>query len=222
MLFGNAARKNGIPMWSTILSTGHYNYRCPNEDELRWQLNNAAAHGAKGIMYWFIYLNEPYDSYRVPPVNELGQRTETFRWMARTNRTFLKSVAAFLLDLELTDVMHGGKAFGGIPLLHETALIKRVTTNNTSPTVVSEFKDGDGGKYVVLVNNSMSEPTQASLAVNGLNPRILVPVWNDRDYEKTSFVPADNCRSGYDHAVWSAHLAPGQLELVKIENGETP
>ncbi|MEI6915946.1 MAG: hypothetical protein WCL39_12490, partial [Armatimonadota bacterium] len=32
-----AALRNGIPFWNTILCVGHYAYRCPNLDEIRWQ-----------------------------------------------------------------------------------------------------------------------------------------------------------------------------------------
>jgi len=34
-----SARRAGIPWWTTLLSVGHFLYRCPNEDDFRWQVN---------------------------------------------------------------------------------------------------------------------------------------------------------------------------------------
>ena len=44
--FEAASRRHGIPYWTTLLSVGHFRYRCPREDDMRWQVSTAAAHGA--------------------------------------------------------------------------------------------------------------------------------------------------------------------------------
>jgi hypothetical protein len=45
--YGSIARAANIPFWTTLLSTGHYRYRCPSQDDMRWQLSSAAASGAR-------------------------------------------------------------------------------------------------------------------------------------------------------------------------------
>jgi hypothetical protein len=218
-LFGEAADRNGIPMWTTLLSTGHYNYRCPTEDDLRWQLNNAAIHGAKGVMWWFLYQHRPYDSYRLPPVDELGGRTETFGWLSRTDRTFLRAHADLLFGLERVGTMHATQVWGGFPGMRETDLVRRVSSRGNVPMVVSEFRDRQGARYVAMLNDSMREPTRAALVLKGEGLRLSIPAWKERDGDPLRFRPAAIVESFADHAVWYEQLAPGQMEIARVETG---
>ena len=43
MLFKKAADMVGIPFWTTLLSVGHWCYRTPNRDDLRWQIYKLVA-----------------------------------------------------------------------------------------------------------------------------------------------------------------------------------
>jgi len=38
-LYREAAVRNGVPFWNTILSVGHFRYRVPSLDDIRWQFN---------------------------------------------------------------------------------------------------------------------------------------------------------------------------------------
>jgi hypothetical protein len=82
------AKRAGVPFWTTILSVGHYNYRCPSEDDIRWQFNSAIAYGAQGILYFFFYMRDPNDNYRLAPVDEFWDRTPLFDSLKRTNKGF--------------------------------------------------------------------------------------------------------------------------------------
>ena len=62
--YHEAAKRNGIPFWTTILSVGHFHYKPPTEDDIRWQFNSAVAYGAQGILYFFFYQRQPHDNYR--------------------------------------------------------------------------------------------------------------------------------------------------------------
>lgn len=86
--FSEAADAAGIVPWTTLLSVGHFRYRCPSEDDLRWQLNTAVASGMKGILWFFVYMRTPMSNYRLAPIDEFGERTETYAWMSRVNRHF--------------------------------------------------------------------------------------------------------------------------------------
>ena len=37
-VYSEAAAVMNVPFWSIVLSVGHFRYRCPNEDDIRWQL----------------------------------------------------------------------------------------------------------------------------------------------------------------------------------------
>ena len=54
-VFREAADAAGVSPWTTLLSVGHFRYRCPNEDDLRWQLNTAVVSGMEGSMWFFVY-----------------------------------------------------------------------------------------------------------------------------------------------------------------------
>jgi hypothetical protein len=127
--YREAAGRQGIPFWITILSVGHFDYRCPTEDLFRWQINTAVAHGAKGVLYFYMYNNVPphaHENYRLAPIDEHGERTETFTSMSRVNRTFLRSVAPLLNDLAVRRVWRVGKAWGGFPLFDGKTATNRV------------------------------------------------------------------------------------------------
>ena len=66
-----------MPFWNTILSVGHHAHRCPNLDEIRWQFNTTVASGANGILWFFYYVREPFQNYRLSPVDEHWDRTQT-------------------------------------------------------------------------------------------------------------------------------------------------
>ena len=76
-MFADAARRHGLPLWITPLAVGHFRYRCPTEDLFRWQVNTAAAHGMTGFVWFFFYMRDPHDNYRVPPIDEHWERVET-------------------------------------------------------------------------------------------------------------------------------------------------
>ena len=54
--FREAAWRNGVPFWTTLLSVGHFRYRCPSYDDIRWQFNTAICSGVNGIL-WFYYFS---------------------------------------------------------------------------------------------------------------------------------------------------------------------
>jgi len=90
--YSEAARRNKRPFWSTLMCTPHYEYRYPTEDEMRWQMNTALAWGARGIL-WFVFSQRgpggQYQNYRNAPIDEFGERTDTYRSLSRVNRHLL-------------------------------------------------------------------------------------------------------------------------------------
>ena len=207
--FSQASERNGTPFWTTLLSVGHFRYRCPKEDDLRWQLNTALAHGARGILWFFFYMRRTHDNYRVSPIDEHWERTETFAWLSRVNRTFLKTTAPVLKDLKLRRVSHTGAPWGGLPAFDGAGLVAHASASHGGQLIVSEFVRPDGAEYVMVVNNSQADSTCAQLRLAGPQ-RARKVGWMAR--EEAAFQRAEGAETVVEH--W---LAPGQMELFRVE-----
>ena len=209
--FHEAAQRHGIPFWTTLLSVGHFRYRCPKEDDLRWQVNTAVAHGASGLLWFFFYMRRPHDNYRVAPIDEHGERTETFAWLSRVNRTFLKGPGAIVQQLMLQKVSHVGQAWGGAPLFDGSGLVSHVHSMHGTPLIVSEFEHTNGAQYVMVVNNSQTDSTKAELWVKGCHPKLHRVGWMGAEEPVSS-------SGGEDYTIVQHWLAPGQMELYRMES----
>lgn len=155
--FYAVAHDCNVPMWTTLLSVGHWCYSVPTEDELRWQISTAVAHGAKGIMWFYVYGRYLESSYRQSPFDQYYRRTPMFENLARQNKLFRDYFAPKLLNAELINVFHLGKAYGGTELYYD-GCIKDFQINRKygNPLVLSRFKRF-GEEFVLAVNNSQND-----------------------------------------------------------------
>lgn len=213
--FWQAAQRHELDYWPTLLSTGHYNYRCPTEDDLRWQLNTSVASGAKGLMWFFFYLREPHENYRLPPIDEHWQRTETFTWLSRVCRTFLKGHAPILAESKLVKSCHVGKAWGHWPKFDGTGLVAEASSSAGTALIISQFKHASGADYLAVVNNSPRQSTQAKLVVRGNQPNLHRVGWAGRETPLVNSA-GGGAEHGADYIKTFFWLAPGQMELFRL------
>ena len=176
-LFHEAAQRHDLPYWTTLLSASHWRFRPPSEDDFRWQLSTALAHGAQGILWFFFYMRDPHSNYRTPPIDEHYERTETYDRLSRVCRTFLKSEAEAMRGLRLVGSWHVGQSWGGWPRFDGTGRIAGVESEHGTALIVSEFADARGRPHVMLVNNSPWEATRATMHVRGRRPRLHQVRW---------------------------------------------
>ena len=214
-IFREAGRRHNKPMWATLCSVGHYRYRCPTEDDLRWQINTAVANGCTGLAWFFFYMRDLHDNYRVPPVDEHWQRTETFEWLARVNKTFGAWHGPAASTLKLQETYHISKVYRGAEPMGGSRLVKWADSPHV-PLIVSELKDAKGADYVAIVNNARDDSTEAMMCFRG-RPEIRRIAWGGGDTGvkiKGSANPkdADYC----EDAKVECWLAPGQMELYRI------
>jgi len=213
--FADAAKRHTLPMWATLCSVGHYRYRCPTEDDLRWQVNTAVANGCTGVAWFFFYMRALHDNYRVPPVDEHWQRTETFEWLARVNKTFAKWHGPAAANLKLQASYHVGKFYRGFEPASGTTLVKWADSKHV-PLAVSEFKDGKGNNYVALVNNARDDSTEAMICFRG-RPEIRRIAWGGGETGvKIKGSPKPRDPDYCEDAKVEAWLAPGQMELYRL------
>lgn len=185
-IYRNAALRCGIDFWTTLLSVGHWYYRTPTEDDIRWQLSTAAAHGAKGILWFFIYTREQVeDNYRNAPFDCFYQKTRMFEYLSRQNKIFIKYYADRFASATLKNVYHYNTAYGGFPVYKDgdiEGLSFRSKYGNNY--IISEFTS-EQGDFLAVVNNMQGE--------------------ND----------SDNAHGIWKGKPFSAWLAPGQLCILE-------
>jgi hypothetical protein len=218
--FHHAAKKAGIPLWTVLLSMGHYRYRCPTQDDMRWQLCTAVASGCRGILWFFVYDLGARRNYRNAPINELGQRTIQYEWLSYELRKFRDHYGALFMSLDFIEAFHLYKSYGGYPLFKDNAshkLVRRVSSAHSVNGIVSFFTGKNGKEYVVLTNNSK---TESDLFTMALDPKV-----------KTAYCITENGGKEEDFALshWDAtfssndietqigvYLAPGQMEVFRL------
>lgn len=166
--FYKTAKECGLPMWTTLLSVGHWCYRVPTEDDLRWQISTAAAHGAKGLLWFYVYGRFLESSYRQSPFDQYYRRTETFESLARQNKLFRDHFAPRLASAELLAVYHLGRAYGGTAEYKE-GCIEGLTLSRKygNPLIISEFSENAGGRFLVIVDNSQTDIEKATGVYRG-------------------------------------------------------
>lgn len=155
--YRKASLAAGVPFITTLLSVGHWNYRVPTEDDIRWQVSTAIAHGAKGFFWFFIYERSIDSSYRLAPIDFMNRKTKTYDFLKRQNHVFTQQNMQYLFDTELIDVYHVKKAYGGTKK-YKKGIIRgfQIKTVYNNPLIVSRFAKKDKIIYVI-VNNSQSD-----------------------------------------------------------------
>lgn len=217
--FSEAADATGITPWTTLLSVGHFRYRCPNEDDMRWQLNTAVASGMKGILWFFVYERDPMSNYRVPPIDEFGERTQTFEWMSRVNRHFLHQFGDFFMRAEHKGTYHVGKQYGGYAPFEAgktSDVILDVESVHGLPAVVGLFEK-DGERFAAVVNNNTRESGQFRLHV----PKD-VKVFRRMNWDGSFSDLRTNSHDAFyteteTECIGGDWLAPGQMKVYKYE-----
>jgi len=216
-LYREAALRNGVPFWNTILSVGHHRYRCPNYDELRWQFNTTIASGAHGVMWFFYYLRAPHENYRLPPVDEHWDRTSTYYDLRRLHKSFHRRYGDLFNRLASTRVTFSPKARGGGEIFSPNDLVSELKSDVPDhPLLLGEFVDREGRRYLMLVNCDMKETAKATITIPGKTARVFSWNWHGGKYEGPAYSAADFQRdeSGVHISHW---LAPGQEAVYCVE-----
>ena len=168
-MFGKIARENNKEFFTSLLSIGHWMYRCPNEDDFRWQISTAVAHGVVGIMWFFIFqTGMGHENYRVGPIDVFGERSETFEWLSRENRIFMQFIAEELKHYTFRKVEHYLNCYGNTPSFTASGVLKKIEfRENPKPLAISYFENEKGEECIGVTNLSQDEPTSVQLTFEG-------------------------------------------------------
>lgn len=219
-LYREAALRNGIPFWNTVLSVGHFRYRCPSLDDIRWQFNTTVASGAHGVMWFFYYMRQPHSNYRLSPVDEFWERTQTYDDLRRVQRTFHKRYGDLFTHLVSTRVTFHPAAFGEGEVFTPNGIVSRVLPDQEDhPILLGEFADLEGRRYVMLVNNSQTENVNVGITFPGDPENIHLTSWNweGEAYGGLAYCASDSTKD--EHGLTVRHfLAPGQEAVYRVDS----
>lgn len=204
-----AAKDAGVDVWNTMLSSAHYMFRIPTEYELMWQITTAAACGSRGIV-WFRFYDRPHGpNYHGSPVDEYGNKTDTYYNMLRANRRFQDHFGELIMKLHHKETYMIGKKYSGYDLFgyKKHSVIDYI--RSTEQAIVSFFSDDENREYLVLVNSSMK------------NPGVYRPEFDREKYklEKCMFNGANisEYSEGKSEEHWDGEwLYPGQMCIYRI------
>lgn len=215
-LYREAMLRNGVPFWNTVLSVGHFNYRCPSYDDIRWQFNTTVASGAHGLLWFFYYMRQPHCNYRLAPIDEHWNRTETFESVRRVQKSFHRFYGDLFSRLVVTRVTFSPEPFGGGARFTPNGIVSAFAPE-TAPVLLSEFVDAEGRRYVMLVNNSTTENTRVSITFPGEDARAFSWDWNGREYEGGAYGQLGTTRD--ERGLTIDHfLAPGQEAVYRVDS----
>ena len=151
-------KKYNVPFYMSLLSVGHWHYRVPNEDDIRWQISTAYAYGARGIVWFYFYQNDDDLSYRLSPFTNFGlKKTPMFDIIAREQYLFQKKNKDILDKLELLEVYHYGQEYHDVKSFVPDEYFQEIKNGRGRefPFIVSYFKEiNNDTKWVSIVNAS--------------------------------------------------------------------
>jgi len=212
-LYREAMLRNGVPFWTTLLSVGHFAYRCPNLDDVRWQFNTALACGARGIFWFFWYEREPHCNYRRAPVNEWWERTQVYSDIRLIQKNFNRRYGDLFNRLVCTRVMFDRKTYGGGEEFKPDGLISKL--EGGIPTLVGEFVDGRGRSYVMLVNLSQTRSSHIHVTFPGRDVQIYSWNWDGKEVGGPAYSNCGTTRN--ENGITVQHfLAPGQEAVYRV------
>jgi len=194
---------------------GHYAYLCPKLDDIRWQFNTALACGAKGIFWFFWYEREPHCNYRQAPVDEWWERTQVYYDIRRVQKNFNRRYGDLFNRLVCTKVMFDRKVYGGGEKFQPDGLVAKL--EGGVPTLVGEFVDRLGRRYVMFVNLSRTRSSHLVVTFPGVDVKLYSWDWNGKETPGPAYSNCGSTRT--DHGIVVQHfLAPGQEAVYRVDS----
>lgn len=211
--FREVTRRRGLPFQACVLATGHMNYRVPSEDDLFFQVYGALLYGAKGIQY-FNYWPPARTNYRGAPVDQMGNKTQTWYHIKAVNDT-VHNLAGILNRLESTNVYHfqPGEPMPGENPAPEDSIVL-APGDDAIALAVGEFRDvTNGDRYVMLLNKNL----KCSANLNNLQWRVKpATIQVCSPFKAGAYLPgAPSSFYGED-----AFVAPGHAILLRLTFAE--
>lgn len=148
------AQKANIPLWTSLLCTGHWYFKQPTLSDMRWQLSTALAHGVKGIQWFMLY--DTKDALGDSPIDIYNEKQPSYYDLKKVNREYMAEFGDVIPKLELEEVYHYGNAYGRTQLYTRCdQYLKDFVAKYHDFAVISRFKHVETGRiWYMFVNGS--------------------------------------------------------------------
>lgn len=181
-------RKYGIPFYVTLLACGHWAFREPTEDDIRWQIYTALAHGARGILWFHLYQYDAGGSFvGMPLCGPDRLRTPLYDSIRRQQYIFDCYYREQFDKMEMTAVYHVGQIYDPQKRFCADEILLDVNGKFSYPTIITYYREYESGARRMSVVNAHQR----------LSNRITLKF-----------------RNGREETFW---LAPGEMKLMNLD-----
>ena len=173
-MFRKITKEYDVPVYISLLCIGHWNHRVPTEDDIRWQMYTALAHGMRGII-WF-YFHQPHHdySYRGGPYTNFGMRkTPMFDIIARQQYIFKEGYEEQFNKMELINVYHLNDNYVFEDQKQKDEDIDELILDREFPVIISHYQEFDSKKkWISFVNGSQEYTNLFRVTFKGGNKKV--------------------------------------------------
>lgn len=149
-------KKYGIPFYVTLLSCGHWSFRTPREEDIRWQIYTALAHGARGILWFHLYGYDAGTSYVGNPFVLCGNdvlKTPLYDAILRQQAIFNAYYRSQFEKMEMTAVYHTGHIYDPQKRFCADDMLSDINGKFSYPTIITYYKEYiTEKKWISVVN----------------------------------------------------------------------
>lgn len=159
--YSQIAKEAGVPLWTSLLCTGHWAFKQPTLADMRWQLSAALAHGAKGVQWFMLYDTD--ERVGDSPIDIYNEKQPSYYDLRKVNREFSADLGELMPKLELEEVYHYVKSYGGTQQYAEgyDEYLKSFTAKYRDHAIISRFRHKKTGRvWYMFVNTSRTAGNQ--------------------------------------------------------------
>ncbi len=187
------AKELNVPLWTSLLCTGHMTFRMPTLIDFRWQLATALAHGVTGIQWFMLY--DGKSKCGDSPIDLYNERQPTYWDLRKVQREFMTDVGDLICDLELEEVNHLPFVYGGTSAYVDglDKYLEHFSEDYRDFAIISRFRHKETGNvWYMFVNGSR-------VAGNRFKYKFREP---------------------YEHSSGEAWVDPGRFQLIELRGKE--
>lgn len=217
--YREAALRHNIPFINHLLSVGHFNYRCPTYDDLRWQVMSSIACGVSGFAWYYLYQGVHLINYRHAPLDELWEKSQSYYDIRKIHREIHATYGNLFEKIVCYRVEFAGQSFGTDPSFRPSPIVMGIAPDKMHhPLLVSYFVDEEGDKYLMIVNNT-TEHDGSTLVTVTFDKKADIYHIDHGEAGKANYI-CDNHIIQDDVQLCKYWLAPGQEVLIKVVSDE--
>lgn len=157
--FAAGGKRLGVPCWLSALAVGHWNYRTPTQDDIRWQISTAFAHGMQGIQWFFPYQHRYADDYFGYAIYHSGHKSELYYHIVNETKSFKVRIEERFQGYRHQNVWHISKSYADTPRLkNDSESDYFVVGLHEHFGILARFADDKGESKYILCNGEQSGP----------------------------------------------------------------